>query len=145
MNEPLSTPSRGGTKPKFLIGGAVVVLALAGLVGWAMGRAGSSVYFLKASELTARGPTGADEPVKVNGNVVPGTVERAGLETTFTITDGRADVVVTTEQALPDAFWSALAEDSDDVEVIATGAYDGSRFAASEVLAKCPSKFKAKT
>lgn len=137
--------SVGGTKPKFLVGGAVIVLALIGLVGWAMGRSGSTAYFLKASELTARGPTGAGEQVRVNGNVLPGTVERAGLATTFTITDGAARVVVTTEDALPDAFWTAMADDSDEVEVIATGSYDGRQFAAAEVLAKCPSKFKAKT
>ena len=145
MNERPFAPPGSGTKPKFLIGGIVVVLALAGLVGWAMGRAGSTAYFLKASELAARGPTAADEQVKVNGNVIPDSVERNGLRTSFTITDGRADVVVTTHAALPDAFWSAMAEDSNDVEVIATGAYDGSRFTASDVLAKCPSKFKAKT
>ncbi|HVL65233.1 MAG TPA: cytochrome c maturation protein CcmE [Actinomycetota bacterium] len=145
MDERVSTPSRGGTKPKFLIGGAVIAVALLGLVGWAMGRTGSTAYFLKTSELAARGPTTGAAPVKVNGNVLPESVRRDGLVTEFTITDGKADIPVTTDQALPDAFWSAMAEGSDEVEVIATGSYDGRVFTAGEVLAKCPSKFKAKT
>jgi cytochrome c-type biogenesis protein CcmE len=37
-----------------------------------------------------------------------------------------------------------MASDSSEVDVVARGSYDGRIFTASQVLAKCPSKFKAK-
>jgi cytochrome c-type biogenesis protein CcmE len=45
-------------------------------------------------------------------------------------------MLVTTDQPLPDAF-------KDRSEVVARGSYNGDVFRASQVLAKCPSKFKA--
>ena len=128
-----------GTHPKFLIGGAVVAATLIGLVGWAMSRSGSTAYFLETSELAANGPTGSSELVRVNGNVVPGTLERDGLTTTFVISDGTTDVTIATDRPLPDSF-----RERADTEIVALGSFDGRHFSASEVLAKCPSKFKAK-
>ena len=135
-NQPSTKP---GTHPKFLIGGAVVAAALIGLVGWAMSRSGATAYFLETSELAANGPTGSSEQVRVNGNVVPGTVERDGLTTTFVISDGATEVTVATDHPLPDSF-----RDRADTEIVALGSFDGTQFSASEVLAKCPSKFKAR-
>jgi cytochrome c-type biogenesis protein CcmE len=48
-------------------------------------------------------------------------------------------VRIVTDSPLPDAFYS-----KDLVEVVALGTYDGRLFTATDVLAKCPSKFKAK-
>jgi cytochrome c-type biogenesis protein CcmE len=72
----------------------------------------------------------------VNGEVVPGTIERRGLRTSFVIADEEGRLRVRTSEPLPDAFRNRS-------EVVARGHYDGESFAASEVLAKCPSKFKA--
>ena len=130
-------------RAKFLIGGGVVLLSLVALVGWAMTRPNSTSFFYTPTEVIqlAAAPT---EEYRVNGKVVPGSVERDGLTTTFDISDGTTALSLTTDQSLPDAFWTAMANDSSEVEVVARGRYDGSRFVASEVLAKCPSKFKAK-
>lgn len=125
-------------RAKFLLGGAAAILVLVGLVGWGLGRPGSTAFYMTTSELTAMGngvPTSTD--VRVNGTVVPGSIEAQGLTTAFTITDGGTEMPVVTEQPLPDAF-------KDRSEVVARGSFDGSRFLADEVLAKCPSKFKAK-
>jgi cytochrome c-type biogenesis protein CcmE len=53
------------------------------------------------------------------------------------VTDGAADVEITTDSPLPDAF-------RDRSEVVAMGTFDGDTFDAHQVLAKCPSKFKAR-
>jgi cytochrome c-type biogenesis protein CcmE len=136
-------PAGGGsvrrrTGAKFIVGGTIIGLTVIGLVVWAMARPGSTAFYLTTSEVAARGPTSGGHPYRVNGNVVPGTVQRDGLETTFAITDGKTDVVVVTDRPLPDAF-----RDDADTEVVALGSFDGRMFTATEVLAKCPSKFKA--
>ena len=123
---------------KFLVGGAIILVTLFTLVGWAMSRPGSTAFYLTTTEVVDRGVPSVEE-YRVNGNVVPGTVERDGLETTFAISDGETEMTVFTDRPLPDAF-----RDDPDTEVVALGTYDGRMFTASEVLAKCPSKFKAK-
>ena len=131
-------------RAKFLIGGGVIFLSLITLVAWAMARPNSTSFFYTPTEVLELPPEAGAEEYRVNGKVLPDSVERDGLETTFAISDGTTDLDLTTEQALPDAFWTAMANDSSEVEVIARGRLDGSTFVATEVLAKCPSKFKAK-
>jgi len=129
----------GKTSMKFYAGGAIIAITVIGLVLWASNRPGSTAFYLTTSEVSQQGTTAGTEEVRINGNVVEGTVNRRGLETTFAITDGDTQVTVHTDRPLPDAF-----RDDADTEVVARGSYDGETFTASEVLAKCPSKFKAK-
>ena len=131
-------------RAKFLIGGGVILLSLIALVAWAMARPNSTSFFYTPSEVVELPVAQGAEEYRVNGKVVPDTVESEGLTTTFEISDGTTSMRLTTDQTLPDAFWTAMANDSSEVEVVARGRYDGSHFVASEVLAKCPSKFKAK-
>jgi cytochrome c-type biogenesis protein CcmE len=131
------TKNKGATK--FLIGGVVIAATIIGLVGWAMSRPGSTAFYLTTSEVVERGPTSGADAYRINGNVVPGTVDAQGLQTTFAITDGATDVTVHTDKPLPDAF-----KDDANTEIVALGSFNGTIFSASEVLAKCPSKFKAK-
>jgi cytochrome c-type biogenesis protein CcmE len=134
--EPQERPRPGSAK--FYAGGAIIAVTILGLVMWAMNRPGSTAFYLTTSEVAARSAA-PGEQVRINGNVVPGTVDRDGLATTFVITDGSTEVTVHTERALPDSF-----RDVAQTEIVALGSYDGQRFNASEVLAKCPSKFRAK-
>ena len=138
-----ASPTSPKRRAKFVVGSATVMLALAGLILWALTRPQATAFYLTVSELQRRGAIPASEEVRVNGKVVPESVERSGLETTFEITDGAEEVTVTTEQALPDAFWTAMAAGSNEVEVVAQGGYARGVFTASQVYAKCPSKFKA--
>lgn len=136
--ETLPEDSPNKRRAKFIVGGAIVALTLVALTVWAMARPGSTAFYKTTSELVAMGPSAASaEGFRVNGNVVPDTIERDGLSTTFRITDGSSEVTIVTDQALPDTF----REYSD---VIAEGSFDGSTFTARQVSAKCPSKFKAK-
>lgn len=124
---------------KFAVGGAVIVVAVFGLVGWGMARPGATSFYKTTSEVLSQGTMAAGEQVKVNGTVVAGTVEEDGITTRFAVTDGNTQMDVTTDAALPDAFYT----DRADIEVIAQGSYDGQVFDAANVFAKCPSKFKA--
>lgn len=131
-------PPHSFGRAKFRIGGAIVALTVVGLVAWALGRPGSTAFYLTTSEMVARGPTTISEGYRVNGTVVPGSISQEGLETTFTVTDGKTELPVLTDRPLPDTF-------KDGSEVVVKGSFDGQGFTATEVLAKCPSKFKAKS
>lgn len=137
----VASPKR---RAKFLVGGGIIVFALLGLVVWAMARPNATSFYYTTSELQGGSLAAGAEEYRVNGNVLPETVVRDGLRTTFDITDGTTPMTVVTDDTLPDAFWMATEAGSSEVEVVAQGTYDGSRFTASKVFAKCPSKFKAK-
>ena len=139
MEPPVSAKRRA----KFAIGGIAVVVLLAGLIVWAMARPGSTAFYLTVSEVRAEGAATTTD-FRVNGNVVPGSLERDGVTTSFAITDGSQDLPIVTDETLPDAFWTAYDNDPSAVEIVAQGTYNGDHLAASQVLAKCPSKFKAK-
>jgi cytochrome c-type biogenesis protein CcmE len=120
---------------RFAIAAAVVALAIIGMVVFSL--KGSTAYYVTPGELAA-GPIRTNDHVRVAGNVVDGTIARNGSTTTFDVTDGTDAVTVTTEDLLPDTFAAG-------VEVVAEGAMTTRGvFSASKVLAKCPSKFKAK-
>lgn len=121
---------------RWLVGGALVAAAIVGLVTYAMSRPGSQAFYMTPSELAAAS-TSAAATYRLSGTVVPGSIERDGLTTAFTVTDGDTSIPVVTGEALPDTF-------RDRAEVVARGSFDGTRFAAAEVLAKCPSKFKTR-
>lgn len=131
---PTLAPAR---RAKFWIGGAIIVAVLAGLILWAMTQPGAASNYISPSDLTAGTATTGTDPLRLAGTVVPGSIEHEGLTTTFSVADETNEVRVTTDSPLPDAF-------KDSSEVVATGIYDGTRFIAGNVLAKCPSKFKAK-
>jgi cytochrome c-type biogenesis protein CcmE len=138
MDRPTKSPPK--RRAKFLIGGGVIVAALLGLVVFAMSRPGATSFYRTVSEVRAEGATTGAQQIKVNGMLVKGSDRAEGVTTTFDITDGTRQVTVTTDRPLPDAFYT----DSNQVEIIAQGRFDGEVFTASQVFAKCPSKFKAR-
>ena len=112
-------------------------VAVLSLLFWAMSQPGAQAFYMTTTELQARGATPVDEAFRLNGTVVPGSIERDGLTTSFALTDGSTEIGVVTDVAVPDTL-------EDRSEVVARGSFDGSTFSAVEVLAKCPSKFKAR-
>ena len=126
----MATPRR-----RFAIASVVVVAAVLGLVAFSL--SGTTTYYKTPKELLS-GTVDSNQRVRVAGNVVAGSVERDKTTTTFVVTDGTQQVPVSTQDALPDTF-------GEGVEVIAEGSMtESGTFMASTVLAKCPSKFKAK-
>ena len=134
-------PAPDKRRVKFLVGGGVVALALIGLIVFAMTRPNATSFYMTTTEIQAAGALQSSGDVRVNGDLVQDSVVEDGITTTFDITDGSSRLSVTTDSTLPDAFYS----DSDVIEIIAQGNYDGDTFTATQVFAKCPSKFKAQT
>ena len=135
MEQP-GTPSLAPVRrTKFVVGAVIIVVVLVGLIVWAMARPGAAAMYVTPSEVGEM--VLLDGEVRMSGTVVPGSIETEGLTTSFLVTDGDAEVEVTSESPMPDAFM-------DSSEVVAIGALEGDGFVATRVLAKCPSKFKAK-
>src|SRR5687767_8871444 len=121
--EPSSTLVSPKRRTKFAVGAVVMLVTVIGLVVWAMTRPGSTAFYLTPSEIQALGPTEVTHDYRVNGTVVPGSIERDGLETTFLVTDGATEIPVVTNAPLPDTFRSRS-------EVVAKGSFDGDAFSA---------------
>jgi cytochrome c-type biogenesis protein CcmE len=122
-------------KPKFVVGGVVIALAL-GYMIWA-GVTQSAVYFVTPSELSAA-------PVKGKAYRLGGLVERgtlrwnpASLDLTFNVSDGKVSVPVRHKGAAPDLFGEgrgAVVEGQWTTE---------GYFKATQILAKHSEEYKA--
>ena len=127
---------------KFLLGASLIVASVGFLI--AEGVKETGVYFLTPSELAAKttaDPTFYDVGLKMGAKVVPGSVRRApdNREIDFEVSDGAKTYPVTYRGLVPDTF-----TDANDIEVIVEGRLgrDGV-FRATEVLAKCGSRYEA--
>ena len=127
---------------KFLLGAGVIVASVALLI--AQGVKETGVYFLTPTELAAKtavDSTFYDFGLKMGAKVVPGSVRRApdNRRIDFQVSDGVRSYPVTYRGLVPDTF-----TDANDIEVIVEGRLgrDGI-FRATEVLAKCGSRYEA--
>jgi cytochrome c-type biogenesis protein CcmE len=127
---------------KFLVGASIIVASVVLLITQGVRETG--VYFLTPSELAAR--TSADSSfydigLKMGAKVVPGSVRRdpSNRQIDFQVSDGMRTYPVTYRGLVPDTF-----TDANDIEVIVEGRLgrDGV-FHATEVLAKCGSRYEA--
>lgn len=127
----------GGRHARIWIAAAVVAAAVAYLVTTSLQN--NAVYYLTVSELQAGARTLEGQPIRVAGNVVPGTIQRntAAFTVSFDIADGSGRLPVTYKGVVPDIF-------GPNIEVVVEGRYtEGGAFKAATLLAKCPSKFEA--
>ena len=118
-----------------------VVLLVAGFaILFSVGLKGSLVYYLTVSEFVdpAR-KTDLGDNFRVNGIVLPGSIQRpqGAPGARFILTDGKRRLPVVYGKEVPDTF-------VDGSEAVVEGSLqsDGT-FAASTLLAKCPSKYEA--
>ena len=123
---------------RFAIAGTVLLLALGYLV--TTGLQQTSMYYQTVGELRSSGSAALGRPVRVAGNVAPGSVDKqnGGLALRFTIMDESGSFpVVYRGGPVPDIF-------GEQVQVVVEGKLqpDGT-FAADTLLAKCPSKFES--
>jgi cytochrome c-type biogenesis protein CcmE len=122
---------------KLAIPAGVLVSAMAYLV--LTGMQSTAVYYLTVGELQSGGANVVGRPVRVAGNVAPGSVEKlnGGLALRFTVQDEGGSFPVSYRGGpVPDIF-------GEQVQVVVEGKLqpDGT-FAANTLLAKCPSKFE---
>lgn len=117
----------------------IAVAVVVGAVGYLVATSlqNTAVYYLTVSELQGAGIYG--QPVRVAGNVVPGSIQRDAQSFTvrFEVSDGSGRMPVSYKGVVPDIF-------GPHTEVVVEGKYaeDGT-FSATTLLAKCPSKFEA--
>tara|TARA_B100000315_G_C14245216_1_gene437102 strand:+ start:244 stop:633 length:390 start_codon:yes stop_codon:yes gene_type:complete len=122
-------------KRKFLIGGIIVGLAI-GYLGY-MGFQGSATYYYTVSELTELGSSVHGENVRVDGQVVSGSLEQEsnGLILKFNIVDEKESLPVVYQGIVPDSF-------KPDSEVVVEGHLNSTGiFQANTIMTKCPSKY----
>jgi cytochrome c-type biogenesis protein CcmE len=121
---------------KFLMLGLGVLGSMAFLLLVGINQGG--VYYFTVSEFLDH-PDRGEGGFRVNGNVVPGTIERlpSGMDVRFVMSDGSRTVPVAYHGIVPDTF-------VDDAAVVVEGrlSQDGT-FSAHTLLAKCPSKYEA--
>jgi cytochrome c-type biogenesis protein CcmE len=127
---------------RFLIGAGIIVTGVVLLI--AQGVKATGVYFLTPTELAAKttaDPTFYDVGLKISAKVVPGSIRRddKNRQVDFQVSDGVQSYPVTYRGLVPDTF-----TDANDIEVIVEGRLgrDGV-FHATEVLAKCGSRYEA--
>lgn len=134
----------GNKKLKFVIGGLVIVAAIASLAFYAVRQ--NMVYYYTVTELEAKGPS---QNVKVSGDLVVGSIKNGGVgqPITFQIHDKSSPntiLLVSHTGPVPDTFREPRA-DEPAPEVVVTGDYmQNKQFSSVDLLAKCPSKYEAK-
>jgi cytochrome c-type biogenesis protein CcmE len=125
-------------KRSWLIGGAVVII---GAFAWLIlgGLRDNVVYFLTPGELLAKGAEGVDVPVRLGGQVKPGSREwdAATLDLRFTVMEGADTIRVKSSGAPPQMFREGMG-------VIVEGRYgrDGV-FHATSLLVKHSNEYRA--
>ena len=126
------TRRRGGVIGLVVIGATFVWLLFGGLDR-------NVVFFLTPAELLAKGPAVMDVPVRLGGQVKPGSVqwdERA-LDLRFVVTDGPGEVMVRSVGAPPQMF-------RDGMGVIVEGRYGpDSVFRSSSLMVKHSNEYRA--
>jgi len=121
---------------KFVLLGVGVIASMALLLLVGVNRGG--VYYFTVSEFLDH-PAKAEDGFRVNGKVVPGSIERlpSGMDVRFVMTDGARSIPVAYHGIISDTF-------VDEAAVVVEGRLtpEGT-FSAHTLLAKCPSKYEA--
>jgi len=124
-------------RKKFLVSSLLVIAAIACLCY--VGFSSSRTYYYTVSEFIELGSSVIDQNVRVNGQVLAGSVEQesAGRIIRFTITstDGEETISVVYEGVVPDAF-------TEGSDVVIEGHLDSAGiFHAHTLQTKCPSRY----
>ena len=122
----------------WVIGGGVVIAAV---FAWLLfgGLEKNVVFFLTPQELLAKGTEGVNVPVRLGGQVKPGSVQwdAATLDLRFIVTDGQREMAVRSTGAPPQMF-------RDGMGVVVEGQADPSGvFHASSLMVKHSEEYRA--
>ena len=125
-------------KRKWILGGVAVIVAV---FAWLLfgGLRENVVFFLTPQELLAKGAEGVDVPVRLGGQVKPGSVkwDAQTLDLRFAVTDGAREVQVHSTGAPPQMF-------RDGMGVIVEGRYARSGvFEATGLMVKHSEEYRA--
>lgn len=125
-------------KTKFIIGGVVIVLAIAYLIF--TGLQSSASYFLTVDELYAKGTAIENRTVRVSGKVDATTIDFNNRDLILAF-----EVMSDTGQRMHVVFNGPKPDQMrEGAEAILEGKYDGQTFTAQTLLLKCPSRYEEK-
>ena len=118
----------------------VAVIVVLGAFGWLLyGNLDKNiVFFLTPQELLAKGVDGYEVPVRLGGQVKPGSVQwdAKTLDLRFAITDGTGEIAVRAKGAPPQMF-------RDGMGVVVEGRYErGGIFQATNLLVKHSNEYR---
>jgi cytochrome c-type biogenesis protein CcmE len=122
---------------KFTVASLIIVATVFYLIYTGVSQ--TSVYFFTVSELINKKDTIFDEGVRVNGTVVPGSIDqdKSNLKVNFEITDSKKNLLVHYEGIIPDMF-------KENIDVVVEGTVDQKgNLNANTLLTACPSKYEA--
>jgi cytochrome c-type biogenesis protein CcmE len=93
-------------------------------------------YFKEVDEVMPQAAAWYNKPLQLHGFVVEGSIERRKntLDYRFKVKNGESEVTSTYTGVVPDTF-------KDGAEVVLKGRLSPAGFEASNVVAKCPSKY----
>ena len=124
-------------KKKWIISGLVAIVAI---FAWLLfgGLQKNVVFFLTPKELLAKGPEGDGVPVRLGGQVKPGSTkwDANTLDLRFTVTDGSGDIPVKSTGAPPQMF-------RDGMGVVVEGKYQHGLFQATNLMVKHSNEYRA--
>ena len=125
-------------KKSWILGGAVVIVAV---FAWLLfgGLEKNVVFFLTPQELLAKGPEGVGVPVRLGGQVKPGSTkwDAKTLDLRFTVTDLKREIPVQSTGSPPQMF-------RDGMGVIVEGRFSRSGvFQATNLMVKHSNEYRA--
>lgn len=105
----VNRPARSASRKPLAIGALVVLVAAFGYLMYS-GVEDNLVYFLTPAELIAKGDKAIDRPVRLGGQVVPGSVvwNADSIELNFRVTDGTHEIAVHSTGAPPQMFRAGI-------------------------------------
>jgi len=121
---------------------AALVAVIVGTLIWLAvgGTTGSMTYYKTVAELDRMGSQALGKRLRVGGDVEPGSINRTGREVSFVLVQDqrKLKVVYRGSDPLPDTF-------REGAQALADGKMGPDRvFRASQIQAKCASKYEAK-
>jgi cytochrome c-type biogenesis protein CcmE len=132
--------SRNPSRRPLAIGAIVVLVGAFGYLAYG-GVEENLVYFLTPMELVAKGEKAVDRPVRLGGQVVPGSVQwnADALDLRFRVTDGSKEVLVHSTGAPPQMFRAGIG-------VVVEGKYSRSGvFESHSLMVKHSNEYRAPT
>jgi cytochrome c-type biogenesis protein CcmE len=125
-------------KKSWIIGGAVIIVAV---FAWLLfgGLEKNVVFFLTPKELLAKGPDGVGVPVRLGGQVKPGSMQwdAKTLDLRFTVTDGVKDIAVRSTGSPPQMFREGMGV------VVEGRVVPGGLFQATNLMVKHSNEYRA--
>ncbi len=135
MTATRTPPQAARGRRRLWVAGAVIAAALGFLLLQGLGEA--TVYFKTADEAVAQKEDLGDRRFRLEGAVVPGTVEAVPGRVAFEVRGTGGSTVGVVHQGDPPELFQP------DIPVVLEGRWDGERYASDRIMVKHTSEYRA--